>query len=109
MDIQELKKVLKNSTSVLILDNGEPAFVILDYLTYTQSVLDREREIKITHRDTPAEPVQSVQSNGNVPAPVKQGQSGEHEAAILERLNKEILALKQQTESEEQKEFNISE
>ncbi len=85
MDINELKKLIKNSTSVLVLDNGEPSFVILDYKMYKNLTLDKEgeKEVKINH-------------------PLSNGQySREHETEILDRLNKEILALKAQIEMEE--------
>lgn len=87
MDINELKKLIQNSTSVLVLDNGEPLFVILGYKTYKDMTVEKagEREIKINQG-----------GNG----------SGSHfiherETEILENLNKEILALKAQIEMEE--------
>ena len=88
MDIDELKKLIKNSTSVLVLDNGEPSFVIMGYKTYKEVASERggEKEIKIQV------------ANGGVSAPNK---SYEHETEILDRLNKEILALRNQIEMEE--------
>ena len=85
MDINELKKLIKNSTSVLVLDNGEPSFVVMGYKTYKDIALENkgEKEVKIQV------------GNGA-------GYSGhEQETEILERLNKEILALKAQIEMEE--------
>ena len=89
MDINELKKLIKNSTAVLVLDDGEPSFVVLDYKTYKDIAAERgeEKEIKIT------QPVERSGFNGyNI---------HEKESEILERLNKEILALKNQIEMEE--------
>ncbi len=50
MNIEELKKLVKNSTAVLVLDNGEPSFVILKYDTYKDLVLQEPvKEVKISH------------------------------------------------------------
>jgi hypothetical protein len=82
MDISELKKLIKNSASVLVLDNGEPSFVILDYKAYRAITGEKEeKEVPIN--------------------PVIQKSPHEREAEILDRLNKEILALKNQIEEEE--------
>ncbi len=93
MDIGEIKKLIKGSTSVLVLDNGEPSFVILDYKMYKDIVGSKdgeEKEIAIKNAQI---------SNGNGGA---NGRSlHEREAEILDRLNKEILALKTQIEIEE--------
>ncbi|MDP3792812.1 MAG: hypothetical protein Q8Q89_03740 [bacterium] len=93
MNIDELKKLIKDSTSVLVLDNGEPSFVIVGYETYKNmaSNLNIEKEVPIKH------------SLGHTP-PVSNGRSyheHEKETEILDRLNKEILALKSQIEAEE--------
>ena len=91
MDINEIKKLIKNSTSVLVLDNGEPSFVIMGYKTYKEIALEQrggvEKEIKITQ----------VTNGGSV----NSQSMHEQETEILERLNKEILALKAQIEAEE--------
>ena len=91
MDINELKKLIKNSTSVLVLDNGEPSFVILGYQTYKDMVSERgEKEIAIKQvSNTPGQSVFNGRS------------THEKEAEILERLNKEILAIKSQIDMEE--------
>ena len=89
MQISELKKLIKDSTAVLVLDNGEPSFVILGYGMYRDLISNKtgEKEVKIT-------PVHNgVVANGH--------NQHEKEAEILERLNKEILALKAQIEMEE--------
>jgi len=88
MDIKELKKLIKNSTSVLVLDNGEPSFVIMGNQMYKDLATDRvgEKEIKINQ-------VSNGSANGH--------DFHERETEILDRLNKEILALKNQIEIEE--------
>lgn len=84
MDINELKKLVKNSTAVLVLDNGEPSFVILNYNMYKDLVLQEPaKEIKIT--------------NGLNKDEVKP----EMETEVLEKINKDILALKEEIEKEE--------
>lgn len=89
MDINDLKKLIKNSTAVLVLDNGEPSFVVLDYKAYRDMANERvgEKEIKINHSS------ESASLNGY--------NFREKESEILERLNKEILALRNQIEMEE--------
>lgn len=77
MQIGELKKMLKKSTAVLILENGEPSIVVVDYKTYKE-LLGEE---------------------GEVAPSTETRQSGEME--LLERINKDILALKEQIEEEE--------
>ena len=85
IEINELKQMLKHSTAVLILDNGDPSFVVLDYATY-RKILDQGE--------------QAPAYNGLIPpTPNLKGQSGETE--LLERINKDILALKEQIEEEE--------
>lgn len=95
MDINELKKLIKNSTSVLVLDNGEPSFVVMDYKTYKDIAAEKgeEKEIKIKHEDNPAT---ASFHNGH-----------EQESEILDRLNREILALKAQIEMEEKGVANL--
>jgi hypothetical protein len=87
MDINELKKLIKKNTSVLVMDNGEPSFVLLGYDMYKSLISEKggEKEVKIT---------QSASGPGMTPYQEK-------EAEILERLNREILALKNQIEQEE--------
>lgn len=87
MEINELKKMLKNSTAVLILENGDPSIVVVNYDTYKKLL-----------KDTPEEPVKEPVSPV-VPAPFGTPAPGELE--LLERINKDILALKEQIEEEE--------
>ncbi len=71
MDIRELKKLLKNSTSILVLDDGEPAYVIVDYQVYRDLVSEQSAAL------------------------------GGHELEVIERLNREIQVLKGEIEEEE--------
>src|SRR3989344_3139638 len=89
MDIKELKKLIKDSTAVLVLDNGEPSFVLIGYGMYKDLISNKtgEKEVKITQA-----------SNGSTP---NSHSFHERETEILDRLNKEILALKSQIEVEE--------
>ncbi len=90
MDIKEIKNLLNNSTAVLVMDNGDPSFVIMNYQTYkslASSEDQKEIKIKNTGAGSPPEPVKPVQRDG--------------EREILERINKEILALKDEIEKEE--------
>lgn len=84
MEIGALKKMLKKSTAVLILENGEPSIVVVDYKTYKDLLGDEQ--------DAPAQSMANIMS-GTVPV------TGELE--LLERINKDILALKEQIEEEE--------
>ena len=87
MNIDDLKKLIKNSSSVLVLDDGKPSFVILGYEIYKTLAAEKgeEKEVKIQTGNGEALKI-------NI---------HERETDILERLNKEILALKNQIESEE--------
>ena len=116
MNIDELKKLIKNSVSVLVLDNGEPSFVVLDYKTYKNLAMDKEgeKEVKINPvRSSFAEVSKEEtrvfgarETSNGINYPLSNGQYSrererEHETEILDRLNKEILALKAQIEMEE--------
>jgi len=77
MDIKEIKNLVKSSKAVLVMENNEPSMVVMDYSTY-QSLTNRDQAAKIE---------------------IKHPQQTELE--ILERINKEILALKDEIEREE--------
>ena len=95
MNIDELKKLVKHSTAVLVLDNGEPAFAILGYDMYKDLVLGgKEKEIKINHGTA------NGTSHNEEKVVVKQVLP-DNELEILERINKDILALKGEIEKEE--------
>ncbi len=98
MDIRELKQLLKNSVSLLILENGEPVFVVVDYKVYRDLMARSQQEAAVE------------QGMGQIAARPAGGEArptlGEQpvdpkEVEVLERLNKEILALKSQIELEE--------
>lgn len=99
MDIRELKQLLKNSSSVLVLDNGEPAYVILDYGVYRNLTGDKEKEIRINY---PAVPEMGNGSfEGGIVPPAVQASLSPQEMEAIERLNKEIQALKEQIEADQ--------
>ncbi len=98
MNVDELKKLVKHSTAVLVLDNGEPSFVILNYDMYKDLVLgskEKEKEIKINHAVT-----NGISHNEDRISAVKPALP-DNELEILERINKDILALKSEIEKEE--------
>ena len=116
MQIDELKKLIKNSTAVLVLDNGQPSFVVVDYKMYKDLVSDRvgEKEVKIikehhaNHSFNGNPRTERVEQQPSVAEQSPHGRSSydgytlhERDMEILERLNKEILALRNQIESEE--------
>src|SRR3990167_1498183 len=85
MDTQELKKLLKGSTAVLILENGEPSFVILGYDAYKGLVSEQEKEVKINRLatelpdadvETPSRPVSSETAAQPRPFKKERGQRG---------------------------------
>jgi len=101
LDIGELKNLIKNSTSVLVIDSGEPSFVILDYNVYKNFMSGKninEHEIKIKQelRNSLASPSKDFAN------------SEQEEATILEKLNKEILSLKNQIEQAEIEEKKLT-
>src|SRR3989344_5254740 len=103
MDIREIKKLVKNSTAVLVMDDNEPTFVVMDYqiykdLTRAEDQADGKgpaREIKVKN----ASGIDSVQAKSS---------QREGELEILERINKEILVLKDEIEKEEKSLFPAS-
>ncbi len=86
MEINELKKMLKKSTAVLILENGDPSLVVVDYKTYKELLGEKSE-------DLPVPPGPASTQRLTTPS------AGEVE--LLERINKDILALKEQIEEEE--------
>jgi len=97
------------------LDNGEPSFAILSYDMYKDLVLgsrEKDKEIKINPikslaRDKVASPedLGEATSNGINHSPANgvatKSALPESELEILERINKDILALKSEIEKEE--------
>ncbi len=89
MNISELKNMLKHSTAVLIMDNGEPSYVVVDYKSYKKLIDSNEGSpvSKEPHFSAPVvTPGSSIQNS---------------DMELLERINKDILALKEQIEEEE--------
>ena len=90
MDINELKQLLKDGkTNVLVIENGEPAFVVVSYDQFKQLSNGAVSEIKINQANGIARPEES------------KSVLGEEELEILERINKDIQALKDELEKEE--------
>ena len=102
MDTNELKKLLKGSTAVLILEDGEPSFVILGYDAYRGLLSDQEKEVKINHPvEVKSRPTENERQISNGVENKFQHRIGEKEAEMLEKINKQILALKGDIEKEE--------
>lgn len=103
MDTNELKKLLKGSTAVLILENGEPTLVILGYDSYKNLLSDRPgAEVDIPLRHVPNDNnVPAAQRESNLGSGAFQHRIGEKESELLEKINKQILALKDEIEKEE--------
>ncbi len=79
-----------------MLDNGEPSFAILSYDTYKDLVLGgKEKEIKINHA------VSNGIDHSEDRIPSVKPALPDNELEILERINKDILALKSEIEKEE--------
>lgn len=104
MDIRELKTLLKNSASVLVLDDGEPAYVILDYDVYRNMTKEQGagEEVPISRNShAPDQPEQAHQSFGEQNLGGQAPSVSPAELEAIERLNKEIQALRDQIEQEE--------
>lgn len=97
MDISELKKLLDNSATVVVVDNDSPSFVVLKYDAYKNIISsqpqDQPQGVKNNNSQTVAN--QTVSSVAAKPG------FGEEEMEILERINKDIQALKNELEKEE--------
>jgi len=122
MNTDELKKLLKGSTAVLILDNGEPSFVVLGYDTYKGLLSDQEKEVKINHPNAGNGQIQQIQPiddtlsksankagvsmRGSVSKDF-QHRLSEKESELLEKINKQILSLKDEIDREEKSAGNV--
>lgn len=102
MDIKELKDLLKTSTSVLVMDDGEPTCVILGYEAYKALAASKEREIPVSHpplwealAQVPQVPVE--------PSPESQI-TDPQELEMIDRLNREIENLREQITIQETEE-----
>ena len=92
MDIQELKKLLKSSTSVLIMDNGNPDLIVMEYKAYQRlaGVGNGASPVHAHEKPVSSEPAARAR-----------------EAEVLEKLNREILALKEQIRLEEERSADL--
>jgi hypothetical protein len=93
MDIRELKQLLKHSASVLIMENGEPSLVVTNYQTF--------RSMGDAQQGEGAAPVEVQEHNGQIRESGQQSALSVQELEMIDRLNKEIMALKEQIEAEE--------
>lgn len=105
MDIKELKNLVKNSGAVLVVDNNEPSLVVMDYQTY-KNIVTNEQPAKVQVRHESNGVAVKQNATETYRQPVSGGADGtsprkEGELEILERINKEILALKDEIEREE--------
>ena len=101
MDIRELKDLLKNSTSVLMIEDGEPSYVILDYKVYRSLIQPKEQEVVVKNNTDLGTDQLRRSGEVEVGAPTKTSGLSAQEMEALERLNREIQALKDQIEQEE--------
>jgi hypothetical protein len=130
MNTNELKKLLKGSTAVLVLDNGEPSYVIVGYDSYKKMLNNNEqeeKEVKINRSfaelsdakvRAPLNPISFGMAAQSRPFEKERGQRdsvqllerddgqfqhrvGEKESEFLEKINKQILSLKDEIEKEE--------
>jgi hypothetical protein len=80
MDTKEIRRLLREGHSVVLLEDGQPPLVVAEL--------------------APQEPVQEVPIASRWPK-ARPAQEPTRQDQILERLNKEILALKEQIAQEE--------
>ncbi|MEK9158026.1 MAG: hypothetical protein AAB638_02485, partial [Patescibacteria group bacterium] len=80
------------STAVLILENGDPSIVVVNYDTYKKLLQDA--------------PEESKKGSDTFTPPLPTGSPAPAELELLERINKDILALKEQIE-EDEKSLNL--
>ncbi len=97
MDTKQLQQLLKQAGSVVLLDDhSQPVAVAVNW----------ESWLRLTGAETPAEPpVQEIPISSRWPkaprVPTSPAEQSNRQDQILERLNKEILALKAQIEQDE--------
>ena len=105
MKVEELKKLMNKSTAVLIMDNGDPSFVAISYEAYKDLVLksDIGHEVKVNHNLPDVSEKSTIKAESDT---LKNDQEqvrpmNESELEMLDRINKEILALKEEIQKEE--------
>jgi PHD/YefM family antitoxin component YafN of YafNO toxin-antitoxin module len=104
MKVEELKKLMNKSTAVLIMDNGDPSFVAISYEAYKDLVLrgDIGHEVKVNHNlDVSEKPTTKAESDTLKNDQEQVRPMNESELEMLDRINKEILALKEEIQKEE--------
>jgi hypothetical protein len=85
---QEIRELLRSLPAVVVVENDRPAFVIMTHEAWRQVTQDQPVRITSTRPG-------HLTSSGRSP--------GDHqEMQILERLNKEILSLRNQIQVQEQ-------
>ena len=89
MDLSKLKDLVKKLGGLLILDGDEPALVVLSYDKYQK--LDAGEELPVSHRNGLDE---SVIANGV-----------DIDETTVEKLNQEILVLKEEIRQKEEAEL----
>lgn len=92
MEIRELKKMLRNSTAVLVIEDNSPSFVVMNYDMYLKMTGEEETQTEIA---SISQHLNSRDLNGREMKP----SPGELE--LIEKINKDILALKEEIENEE--------
>ena len=103
MDIKELKELLKTSTSVLVVDDGEPTCVILGYESYKNLAASKEREIPVSH--PPLWEALAQVPQVPVEAPLEPQITDPQELEMIDRLNREIENLREQITIQETEEI----
>lgn len=98
MQFSRLKELVKKLGGVLVLDGDRPEFVILSYDKYENMEAGEEIPFLTKHNGL-------AQPNGRA---VK-GINEEEEQVAVERLNQEILALKEEIRQREEAELSIDE
>lgn len=94
MQFSRLKELVKRLGGVLVLDGDEPEFVILSYGEYEKIETNKEAPFSIKHN-------RLSQSNNMI----TKGISNEEDQETFEKLNQEILALKEDIRQKEEAEL----
>ncbi len=107
MKVDELREIINKSTSVLVMDNGSPSFVVMGYEQYKDLVKNGEEKEVLIKQKLPASDnkVESVAANLSQRKEYR-SDANEGELEILERINKDIQILREEIEKEE-KSMNV--
>ena len=86
----EIREALRSIPVVLVVEDGRPAYVITEYATWRQ--LANGESVRVSNSRP-----------GHLSPRPSNGRTGEtQEAQVLERLNKEILSLREQIQMQEE-------